>query len=246
MIYMANKEILLQPVSMFTITAKLMNYLIDSVKSELGEKGHALFQEGVENFVAEQKEIVANAPAIEDALLTYDRLIDEEKVEATYKKFASVQDEAGVEKPVSIYGMMAKVFGHVTKAIVDTYGARGENIIKEGVRTFGEERGRHIAERAASVGKPNTMENYLTHYDMGRSDLFEYETIYHENEIEQTFTTCAFGGQWAEDGMHEYGILYCQMIDPEIAKGYNPNFEVVHDEYILREGCCHFLFQMRE
>jgi hypothetical protein len=46
--------------------------------------------------------------------------------------------------------------------------------------------------------------------------------------------------------MEEYGILYCHMIDPAIAKGYNPNFEVIHDQYILREGTCHFRFIMKE
>lgn len=244
------KEIQLKPVSMYTITAKLMNHLVDSVQNELGEDGLELFKQGVENFVLEQKEIIEEAPnpynLVEEEMFSFEKLINENKVEETYKKFANAQDVAGVEKPVSIYGMMAKVFGHVSKVIVDRYGDIGENIIRNGVRTFGEERGRHIAERAASVGKPNTIENYLTHYDMGRSDLFEYETIYRENEIEQTFTKCAFGDQWKEDGMNKYGILYCQMIDPAIAKGYNPNFEVVHDEYILENGCCHFLFQMKD
>ena len=80
---------------------------------------------------------------------------------------------------------------------------------------------------------------------MGRSDLFEYETNFHPKEIEQTFTKCAFAEQWKKDGVGEYGILYCQMIDPSIAKGFNPNFEVVHDRYVLEEGECHFRFQMK-
>lgn len=247
---MGTEEIHLKPVSMYTITAKLMNHLVDSVKNELGEEGLELLKQGVENFVAELKKMVEEAPnrynLVEEETFSFEKLIDEQKVEETYKKFAKAQDEAGLDETVSIYGMMAKVFGHVTKVIVDRYGDIGENVIRRGVGTFGEERGRHIAERAALVGKPNTIENYLTHYDMGRSDLFEYETIYHENEIEQTFTKCAFGDQWKTDGMHRYGILYCQMIDPSIAKGYNPNFDVVHDEYILEDGCCHFLFQMKK
>ncbi|MEC0237827.1 L-2-amino-thiazoline-4-carboxylic acid hydrolase [Paenibacillus kribbensis] len=148
-------------------------------------------------------------------------------------------------EPVSPYTIMAKLFAHVSKAVVDRFGEEGREAVREGVRTFGEERGRDIARRAAADGQPNDIENYLTHYDMGRSDLFEYETQYHPMEIEQNFTKCAFGDQWKKDGMEEYGILYCQMIDPAIAKGYNPNFEVVHDDYLLREGNCHFRFQMK-
>lgn len=64
--------------------------------------------------------------------------------------------------------------------------------------------------------------------------------------IEQTFTRCPFGQQWADDDMHEYGILYCEMIDPAVARGYNPNFQVVLDRYILKEGVCHFEFKLEE
>ncbi|WP_019003962.1 L-2-amino-thiazoline-4-carboxylic acid hydrolase [Cohnella laeviribosi] len=154
------------------------------------------------------------------------------------------QDES--LEPVSPYTIMAKLFAHVAKAVVDRFGEEGKEAVREGVRAFGEERGRDIARRAAAAGHPNDMLNYLPHYDMGRSDLFEYETVYHPQEIEQTFTRCAFGDQWKKDGMEEYGILYCQMIDPAIAKGYNANFEVEHDKYLLREGHCHFRFQMKE
>lgn len=69
--------------------------------------------------------------------------------------------------------MMAKVFGHITKSIVDHYGSTGEEVIMPGVGEFGEERGRNIAKRATSVGKANTIENYLSHSDMGRSERFE-------------------------------------------------------------------------
>mgnify|MGYP001178176674 FL=1 len=149
-------------------------------------------------------------------------------------------------QPVSPYTIMAKLFAHVAKAVVDRFGEEGKEAVREGVRAFGEERGREIARRAAMAGKPNSIENYLPYYDMGRSDLFEYVTRYHPMEIEQNFTRCAFGDQWKADGMEEYGILYCQMIDPAIAKGYNSNFEVVHDQYLLKEGNCHFRFIMKE
>lgn len=148
-------------------------------------------------------------------------------------------------EPVSPYTIMAKLFAHLSKAVVDRFGEEGKDAIREGVRTFGEERGRDIARRAAAAGQPNDIHSYLPNYDMGRSDLFEYETEYHPVEIEQNFTRCAFGDQWKKDGMEEYGILYCQMIDPAIAKGYNPNFEVVHDKYLLKDGHCHFRFQMK-
>ncbi|ALS28601.1 L-2-amino-thiazoline-4-carboxylic acid hydrolase [Paenibacillus cisolokensis] len=147
--------------------------------------------------------------------------------------------------PVDPYTIMAKLFAHLSKAVVDRFGEAGKEAIREGVRAFGEERGRDIARRAAAAGQPNDIRSYLPNYDMGRSDLFEYVTEYHPLEIEQSFTRCAFGDQWKKDGMEEYGILYCQMIDPAIARGYNADFEVEHDKYLLEDGYCHFRFKMK-
>lgn len=247
---MSEEEIKLRPVSMFTITANLIHHIQHSVQEQLGEQGLRTLKEGVSNFIDEQIQMIESAPhkydIQESALYSYEKLLDPDKVEKTYKQFIDTQEKAGVSQPISIYGLMAKIFAHITKAVVDSYGKQGEEVIMNGVWTFGEERGRNIAKRAFLMGKPNTLENYLSHYDMGRSDLFEYETVHRSGEIEQTFTQCAFGDQWKKDGMGEYGILYCHMIDPSIAKGYNPDFKVVHDEYVLKEGCCHFLFQMEE
>jgi hypothetical protein len=241
----------LKPVSMFTITAKLITQVLKSVVESFGEPGQAAVEKGVKYLLEEQnnemKEIAGKSDFTlgNEALFSYDKLIDSQKIEETFQAYKEEQENAGQEAH-TMYAMMAKIFAHITKAVVDQFGEEGQDAVRNGVSTFGEERGRDIARRAAAVGKPNTMENYLSNYDMGRSELFEYETLFHPKEIEQTFTKCAFGEQWKKDGMGEYGILYCQMIDPSIAKGYNPNFEVIHDQYVLREGNCHFRFQMKD
>lgn len=56
------------------------------------------------------------------------------------------QDES--LEPVSPYTIMAKLFAHVSKAVVDRFGEEGKEAVREGVRAFGEERGRDIARRA--------------------------------------------------------------------------------------------------
>ncbi len=174
-----------------------------------------------------------------------DNMKDNKKEQMDEQPKKTIREDESLD-PVSPYTLMAKLFAHVAKAVVDRFGEEGEEAVREGVRAFGEERGRDIARRAAARGLPNDIENYLPNYDMGRSELFEYETIYHPCEIEQNFTRCAFGDQWKKDGMEKYGILYCQMIDPAIAKGYNPNFEVEHDKYLLKDGYCHFRFKMKD
>jgi hypothetical protein len=241
----------LKPVSMYEITAKLFTHLTNAVIDRFGEEGRKAVVEGVGSFTENQKSNIAhrlNGPDYqldESVVFGYEKLSDANEIEQTFTKYTEVQEKEGLE-PLTMYAIMAKMFAHISKAVVDRFGEEGREAVMEGVRTFGEERGRDIARRAVVVGEPNGIDNYLPNYDMGRSELFEYETLFHPNEIEQTFTKCAFAEQWKKDGMEEYGILYCHMIDPAIARGFNPNFEVVHDQYILREGVCHFRFQMKD
>ncbi|MFS0575992.1 L-2-amino-thiazoline-4-carboxylic acid hydrolase [Sporosarcina sp. 179-K 3D1 HS] len=235
----------LEPVTMDTITAKLMNHIVATATDRFGEEGKAAVQAGVQQVVAEQRSEV-EGQLQKDALFSYDKVFDAGQIEKTLDAYNAQLEKAGRE-PYTMFAIMAKLFAHIAKAMVETFGKEeGERVMMDSVGAFGEERGRDIARRAAAVGKPNTMENYLSNYDMGRSELFEYETTFHPTEIEQSFTKCAFAEQWKKDGMEDYGILYCHMIDPSIAKGYNPNFEVVHDQYVLREGTCHFRFQMKD
>jgi hypothetical protein len=241
----------LKPVTMYEITAKLFNHLSKAITDRFGEEGRVALVEGVGTFTEEQGHDIARRLNISEYQLDdsevfrYEKLSDAKEIEQTFTKYAAVQEKEELE-PLTMYAIMAKMFAHISKAVVDRFGEEGREVVMEGVRTFGEERGRDIARRAAAVGEPNEIDNYLSNYDMGRSELFEYETLFHPKEIEQTFTKCAFAEQWKKDGMEEYGILYCHMIDPAIARGFNPNFEVVHDQYILKEGVCHFRFQMKD
>jgi len=234
----------LEPVTMDTITAKLMTHIVATATERFGVEGEKAVQLGVQRVVEEQYKEVEGLGG--ESLFSFDKLFDAELIGKTLDAYNTHLITAGRE-PYTMFAIMAKLFAHIAKVMVETYDKQeGERAMMDSVGTFGEERGRDIARRAAAVGKPNTMENYLSNYDMGRSELFEYKTHFHPKEIEQSFTKCAFAEQWKKDGMEDYGILYCHMIDPSIAKGYNPNFEVVHDQYVLREGTCHFRFQMKD
>ena len=235
----------LKPVSMYTITANLMTHILEIVTDRFGEEGRTVIQTGVQNVVDEQQAEV-NGKLNEDTLFLFDKVFDDEKIKKTFQAYSEVQKQEN-RNPHTMFAIMAKLFAYIAKAVVGRYGKeKGERAMMDSVGAFGEERGQDIARRAAAVGKPNTMDNYLSNYDMGRSDLFEYETLFHPTEIEQTFTKCAFAEQWKKDGVEEYGILYCHMIDPSIAKGFNPRFQVVHDQYVLKDGVCHFRFQMKD
>lgn len=149
-------------------------------------------------------------------------------------------------EPISMYQMFAKMFALVAKEVVDEFGDKGREAVKRGVWNFGVERGKGIADRAKARGKPNNSDNYLTSYDMDRSDEFESFDTYGDGQVEQLFTKCVFASQFQKDGMEEYGILYCEMIDPAIAYGYNPNLQCIHEKHFFTHGECTFCFKMKE
>lgn len=231
---MSETKINIAPLSMHTITVKLFTHLEKSVITEFGKEGKQLIQQAVKNFGYKDAEEIAKEGTmngVNHRLYSY--------IPRNHQTESNYENE-------TIYALMAKLFAQIAKAIVDQFGEKGKDAVREGVRTFGEERGRGIRQRARANREDNRRENYLTNYDMPRSELFTFTTDYKEGEIEQNFTVCPFGQQWADDNMHEYGILYCEMIDPAVAKGFNPDFEVEHDQYILKDGNCHFRFKLKD
>ncbi|EEK77442.1 hypothetical protein COE58_18445 [Bacillus cereus] len=231
---MAEEKLMMKALSMDIITAKMFTELHVSITEEYDERGRNLIQKGLEAFGLKDAEAMAKKATAEGENHTFFEYLPQ-TVEGE-EKFSNL----------TTYARFSKMFAQITKQVVDEYGMEGEQVIMRAVERFGQKRGAGIAQRARTNGLDNSIENYLTNYDMGRSDLFEIDTIYKQNEIEQTFTQCPFGQQWADDQMGKYGILYCKVIDPSIAKGYNKDFEVVHDQFVLREGQCHFQFQMKE
>ena len=156
------------------------------------------------------------------------------------------KDEKLELEEVDMYVLFAKMFAHITREVEAACGEAGVKAVREGVRKFGEERGRNIAERARQMGHEVTPEFYLSCYDMGRSDYFASEDTVSSDQVEQLFTQCVFAEQWMKDHDEKYGIHYCEMIDPAIAKGYHENFECIHDKHFFHDGCCHFLFRMKK
>lgn len=149
-------------------------------------------------------------------------------------------------EPVNMYILFARLFADITREVERSFGEAGVRAVREGVRIFGEKRGEDIARRARLLGHENDAEHYLSSYDMGRSDFFYSDNIIQEKTVEQVFTECVFAKTWKEDGDEKYGIHYCEMIDPAIAKGYNPCFSCTHDKHFFKDGQCHFLFEMKD
>lgn len=151
-----------------------------------------------------------------------------------------------IKKPVSMFVLFAKMFSITAKNLEKEFGEKGLKVLEDSVKEFGMERGKDIAARAKADGADNTLEQYLDHYDMGRSEEFGYQTTYEPNEIHQDFTRCIFAKTWMDAGEEKYGRIYCENIDPAIAAGYNQNMECIHDHIMYADGHCTFCFRMKK
>lgn len=143
--------------------------------------------------------------------------------------------------------LLARLFGTMAEKVIERFGQEGKEVIHEAVRAFGESRGRDIAQNVKEAGKPLTVENYLKHYDMARSASYDVETKESQNHADQRFKFCPLWATWVEEGLEEYGYIYCKEIDAALAKGYNPDIKFCHYHHFSDgKPDCHMTFSLEE
>lgn len=155
-------------------------------------------------------------------------------------------NEEKIEDAVNMYVLFAKFFSITAKQLEKDFGEAGLNSLAEAVKSFGYERGKDIATRAAAAGKENNLENYLSSYDMERSELFGYQNDIRPDAVYQVFDRCVFAETWIGEQNEKYGRIYCEHIDPAIASGYNEKMVCDHDHIMYENGECTFCFRMKE
>lgn len=155
------------------------------------------------------------------------------------------QEQLELEE-TNMYVLFARMFASIAEEVEACCGEAGIRAVREGVRKFGEARGGSIADRARQMGHEVDLLHYLSCYDMGRSGYFSSADRVEEHEVEQTFDRCVFADTWMKDHTEKWGIHYCELIDPSIARGYNSRMECCHDKHFFKDGQCHFLFTMKE
>lgn len=157
-----------------------------------------------------------------------------------------MQQPENENKTTNMYVLFARMFAHITREVERACGEQGVAAVRAGVQSFGEERGRAIAARAKAEGHAADARHYLSCYDMPRSGYFHSDDNISEACVEQHFDKCIFAETWMRDGCEQWGIHYCEIIDPAIAHGYNEVFTCVHDKHFFKDGCCHFEFCMNK
>ncbi|MGD8967868.1 MAG: L-2-amino-thiazoline-4-carboxylic acid hydrolase [Anaerolineae bacterium] len=117
----------------------------------------------------------------------------------------------------------ALLFAWMARAVIDRVGKeRGEAVILEAVRRYGEERGHRMALRAEADGEPLSTANYLAYGEWSANPGETEQTIVEQGaDVRMTVQRCPWHAAWAENDLMAYGRLYCLEIDEALVRGFN-------------------------
>lgn len=149
-------------------------------------------------------------------------------------------DKAEVQAAVQkMSEMMALLYYHLTKAVIEDYGPEARATIKKAVANFGLERGRNIAEKVKAAGQELTIENLDKYYDMPIVAGWDPQRDYDEQHRKHNITkSCTFATLWKDKDWAEVGHIYCE-VDPAIRQGYNEKIRYTpHDNILLGDEFC--------
>jgi hypothetical protein len=139
----------------------------------------------------------------------------------------------------------ALVFAWMAKAVVAQVGAeRGEAVMRQAVRRYGEERGHRMALRAEADGEWLSMANYLAYGEWTAAPGRIEQAIAEEGaHVRMTVRRCPWHAAWAENDLMVYGRLYCLEIDEALVNGFNPALKLDVNATRPNDGePCQFVF----
>ncbi len=145
------------------------------------------------------------------------------------------------------FGLAGQLFSSLCKVMIRKLGPEpGEELIREAVQLFGRERGRQIAERVKSLGKPLSFRNWLTYGDISGSN-FSARPVIDNGDLVAKVRACSFLDAATEWGMGEYARLYCKYADYAILEGYNPDVKLeLKTRHETGRDHCLFRYIMKE
>ena len=120
----------------------------------------------------------------------------------------------------------AMLFAWIAREAVERFGEAGEEAVLQGVRAYGEQRGRRMALRAGADGHPNDLVGYLIYGELNFGEAEnEFVIVQKRPYLRVEAHRCSWHATWSRRGVLAYGRLYCREIDTAIMRGYNPDFD---------------------
>lgn len=92
--------------------------------------------------------------------------------------------------------MMANLYYHMTREMLETYGESAKEVIARAVVAFGRERGEAIAQAVREAGGELTIENLDRFYDIPIGDGWDIHPNYYGDHKDNITDSCTFADVW--------------------------------------------------
>ncbi len=139
----------------------------------------------------------------------------------------------------------ALLFAWISRAVVERVGEdRGESVTRKAVRRYGEERGRRMARRAQACGHALSMANYFAYgeWEAGPGEM-EQQIVEKVPHARVHVHKCPWHTAWENNGLVQYGRVYCLEIDEALVRGFNSGLKVnVNSTQTNGDDRCEFVF----
>ena len=135
------------------------------------------------------------------------------------------------------------------------FGVRGVQAFVQGTQSYGEQRGRRMAQRAIRAGEELTLETYLRRGEWVNTEKIRAEGIANKAEIVDSapeysaevpdyikkVTVCPWNEQFKKMDALDAGALYCRHIDPSLFRGFNPVLSYEVPQSLNGADCCYHI-----
>lgn len=116
--------------------------------------------------------------------------------------------------------------------LTERFGERGKSAFLHATRTYAEQRGRRMAQRAIRDGQPLNFETYCRYGEWASTEEMQAMGLQNQAKVrslspdyEVHIFVCPWHEQFRRMGLPEAGELYCRDLDASICRGFNPEID---------------------
>lgn len=164
------------------------------------------------------------------------------------QELSIMSDSKHDEHLVIMSEMMAKLYFHMARGMLDSFGDEGEAALRQAIRAFGRDRGATLRERHLAKGLPINVKSLFEHYDMSgtKSSRFRRTTFKLDEDTRQSETyVCHFQEVWNQLGgveaLRSLGQIYCNEFHQAMWAAYDADIRVELPSLLTQgDACCRF------
>ncbi len=139
----------------------------------------------------------------------------------------------------------ALLMAWIAREAIQTFGELpADDLLREAIRRYGQQRGRRMAQRASARGLPLDWVSYLAYREwIAPESPHTSEIVALVPQLHMQIARCPWNDAWQAEGLARYGHRYCRDIDRAIVQGFSPALELSVSRLLpAGDPCCEFVY----